>query len=188
MSLHGRTPPMARGVTVRAIFAFLVVLLSAVLAGCSDGPEPLPPEWKGRDLRQPGWTNTTLEPEWTLVLEYPLPSGAELDWNWFTADERPLYFQLVRMENNQPVKMFGRHSAEEDASITTPKPGAYQLIWMTDAFFPQSFTWTAREGFSQTLYPPNEGPGCQVETRSANCLLPVLPPDAPRGLAPTGRG
>ena len=56
-------------VTMRA----LLVIAVLALAGCngpSGGTEPLPAEWRGRDLRQAGWSNVTIEPGWTHGVEY----------------------------------------------------------------------------------------------------------------------
>ncbi|MFA5945054.1 MAG: hypothetical protein WC876_11390 [Candidatus Thermoplasmatota archaeon] len=155
--------------------AALALVLSTAMAGCGAPEAPLPPEWRGRDLEQPGWTTSTLEPEWTLVLEYPLSSGSQLDWNWFTqVEQRQLYFQVVRIEDGEPVKIVARHASEEASQLTAPKAGVYQVFWMNDAFFATNFTWQAREGYSQRLYPPNEGPGCLM-MRSEACLVPDLP-------------
>ena len=149
----------------------LLVVLPVALAGCSDGETHLPPEWRGRDLREPGWGNVTLEAEWTLVLEYPLSSGAKVEWDWFTeAEQRGLYFQVVLMEGNRPVKMVARHVSEEESSMVAPKAGVYQVIWMNDGFLPVNFHWKASEGFSQRTYPPNEGPGCVLLTWTDACL------------------
>lgn len=146
------------------------LLLVFTLAGCSTPGPPLPEEWKGRDLRQPGWTNTTLQPEWTLVLEYPLSSGSELDWDWFTQGQRQLYFQVVYMQGKQPQKMVARHLDQDKAGISAPQSGVYQVIWMNDSIFDAAFTWKAREGYSQKLYPPNEGPGCLILANSMPCI------------------
>ena len=146
-----------------------IVLLCVAVAGCSGetGPD-LPPEWQGRDLRQPGWTNTTLQPEWTLVLEYPMSSGADIKWDFFTLDGKYVYFQLLKQETGRaPTKMIGRHSTEEKDKLTTPAAGVYQIVWMNDSPFEQSFTWRTSEGYSQRTYPPNEGPGCMFGLRSA---------------------
>ena len=155
---------------MKATLALMVLLLPVTLAGCSQD-EPLPAEWRGRDLREPGWGNTTLDSEWTLVLEYPLSSGATIDWNWFTeAEQRGLYFQVVKMEGNRPVKMAARHVSEEESQLTAPTGGVYQIIWMNDGFLPVNFHWKAREGYSQRMYPPNEGPGCLMMAASMPCL------------------
>lgn len=152
-------------------------LIAFALAGCSDPGPPLPEEWKGRDLRQPGWTNTTLQPEWTLVLEYPLSSGSELDWDWFAHGQRQLYFQVVYMQGQQPNKMVARHFDQDKGAISAPQSGVYQVIWMNDSVFDAPFTWKAREGYSQKLYSPNEGPGCLTMATTAPCLAaPQLPP------------
>lgn len=153
---------------MKVLAPFLLIMASA-LAGCSgeSGPQ-LPAEWRGRDLRQPGWTNTTLQPEWTLVLEYPMSSGAELEWDFFTLDGKYVYFQLLKQEGGRtPTKLAGRHSVEEKDSILAPSSGVYQIVWMNDAPFEQSFTWRTSEGYSQRMYPPNEGPGCMFGLRSA---------------------
>lgn len=147
------------------------LLVAFALAGCTAPSEPLPAEWNGRDLRQPDWTNTTLQPEWSLVLEYPLPAGSTLDWNWFTQNERMLYFQVVQVQGQQPNKMVARHLAEDDSALTTPQSGIYQVIWMNDSVFDASFTWKAREGYSHKLYPPNEGPGCALLLEAEACLV-----------------
>lgn len=152
----------------------VALALAILLAGCSDAGAPLPPEWKGRDLREAGWTNTTLEPEWSLVLEYPLSSGSKLDWDWFTQGERPLYFQVVHMQGQQPNKMVARHFDQDTGEISAPQSGVYQVIWMNDGFLPMNFTWAAREGYSQRVYPPNEGPGCLTMARGVPCIpLPL---------------
>ncbi|MHB1260139.1 MAG: hypothetical protein ACYC2H_00340 [Thermoplasmatota archaeon] len=146
---------------MQASLAFTAIV-AIILAGCG-GPESpqLPEAWRGRDLREPGWTNTTLEREWSLVLEYPLGSGAVLDWDFVTeAEGRQLYFQVVHMEGTRSSRMVGKHVSEDLGSVTTPTSGVYQVIWMNDGFFPVSFNWAARDGYSIKTYPPNEGPGC----------------------------
>lgn len=144
------------------------ILITAILAGCTEASEPLPPEWKGRDLRQPGWTNSTLPPEWSLVLEYPLSGGTKLDWNWFSHNEKILYFQVLQSQGQQQAKkMVARHFAEDDSSVTTPQGGVYQIVWMNDSIFDVTLTWKAREGALQKMYPPNEGPGCVLLAASA---------------------
>jgi hypothetical protein len=154
----------------RPLSRLLALTIALALAGCADPGQPLPPEWKGRDLREPGWTNTTLQPEWTLVLEYPLSSGSKIDWDWFAHNERMLYFQVVYMQGQQPYKMVARHLNEDRSEFSAPQGGVYQVIWMNDAVFDATFTWKAQEGYSQRLYPPNEGPGCLLMAASDACL------------------
>ena len=160
--------------------ALTAMVVGFSLAGCPDPGPPLPEEGKGRDLRQPGWTNTTLQPEWTLVLEYPLSSGTELNWDWFVHNERQLYFQVVYMQGKEPQKMVARHFDQDKSQISTPQAGVYQLIWMNDAVFDATFTWKAREGYWQKMYPPNEGPGCLLLAATKTCLAPDLPLAASR--------
>ena len=169
--MHRGPSPMARHLRLVAVLA------AAALAGCMDAGPSLPEEWKGRDLRKPGWTNTTLQPEWSLVLEYPLSSGTELDWDWFVQNERQLYFQVIYMQGKQPQKMVARHFNQDKGQISTPQAGVYQLIWMNDSYFDVNLTWKAREGYSSRMYPPNEGPGCLTMTAATPCLaMPGLPP------------
>lgn len=140
----------------------VAVLASALLlAGCYGPDKRLPPEWKGRDLTKPGWTNTTLQPEYTLVLEYPKESGDKIAWDFLTANGY-VYFQVLKSEGKASTKLVGRHADDEKDSLTTPSAGVYQIVWMNDAPFPLSFTWQTSEGYSQRLYPPNEGPGCTI--------------------------
>lgn len=146
------------------------LLIAAALAGCTESGPPLPEAWKGRDLREPGWTNTTLQPEWSLVLEYPLSAGSKLDWDWFAHTERPLYFQVVYMQGQQPQKMVARHFDQDKGEISAPQGGVYQVIWLNDAFLDANFTWKTREGYSSKTYPPNEGPGCLLLAATDSCL------------------
>jgi hypothetical protein len=139
------------------VAAIAVVLL---LSGCSSPVPEYPPEWKGRDLTKPVWTNTTLEPDWSLVLEYPLPGSAKLAWDWFTNSSGYAYFQVVKMEGKQADQMVAKHSQDEAAFLTTPTAGVYQIIWINDGFMPMDLTWDTSEGYSERTYPPGEGPGC----------------------------
>lgn len=164
----------------RGVNGFAVVLVLGLimpfLAGCDQPAADLPVEWKGRDLRKPGWTNSTLATEWSLVLEYPLPSGAQLHWDFFTQDGAYAYFQVVRVEG-KPVSLVGKHSEDDASSLTTPKAGVYQVVWMNDGYLPLNFTWSASEGYSQRTYPPGEGPGCVLLLRASSCALQI-PPEA----------
>lgn len=139
----------------------IAILAAILLAGCSNPGPTLPPEWHGRDLNQPGWTNTTLPSENSLVLEYNLAAGAKLSWDWFTNDPGYLYFQVVKVEGKQTIKLVGKHSQDEVGHLNVPSSGVYQIIWMNDdPIRTTTFIWTASEGASQRNYGPGEGPGC----------------------------
>jgi hypothetical protein len=139
----------------------LALLLGSVLAaGCGGPGQDLPPEWRGHDLRQPGWQNGTLAAGWTMGLEYVWSSGQRVSWDWFTGDRAILYFQVVHMQNGQPQPMVGQHRDNSTGSITVPQGGAYQVIFRNEGSANAALWFKVPEGYSQRLYPPGAGPSC----------------------------
>lgn len=147
---------------MRAWPAAVVLVAALMLSGCSgEKADPLPAEWQGRDLRQGTWLNASIEPGWSLALEYPpWTAGTKIAWDWFTTPDQYLYFQLVRTENGQPVKLFARHATQEAGSATIPQSGTHQFVWVNDFLRPIQVTVQPPEGSQQRFYPPGEGPGC----------------------------
>jgi hypothetical protein len=152
---------------LRPLLAVALLLASVLAAGCSAPGEPLPPEWKGRDLREPGWANGTLQTGWTMGLEYSWPSGQSVQWDWLTTDGKVLYFQIVRMEDGQPQAMVGQHRDNSTGRITTPVSGAYQLVFRNEGFSDAALWYKVPEGYAQRLYPPGQGPSCFIRPDGA---------------------
>jgi hypothetical protein len=173
-----------------------VALLAAALlmAGCSDPAprEPLPDEWRGRDLRQPGWVNETLQPGWTLALEYQWSAGKRVDWDWvvtapvqardpvFTAF---IHFQLVRFEADGSPRAIVANDAQEGAGErTVTQGGRHQVDWMNEFNRTITLAYQLPAGGTRILYPPGQGPGCLFGFAAMapmdGCLasLPPLPP------------
>lgn len=151
---------MTAGLRAAAVWTALLGVATA-LAGCSgDGGEALPPAWHGRDLREAGWQNHTIDPEWTLAFEYHLGSGANVRWDWFTPQDKMLYFRMVRMEGETPQRIFDRHAYEDKGSALTPSAGTYMLLLINDGAPAVDVTIRPPEGGLRRTYPPGEGPGC----------------------------
>jgi hypothetical protein len=140
--------------------AVLALLLGAALAGCSDAGQPLPPEWKGRDLRQPGWANATLQAGWTLGVEYVWSSGQPVQWDWLTEGKPVLYFQVMRMENGQGQTLVGQHRDNSTGRITVPVGGQHEVLFRNEGFAEAKLWYKLPEGGILRMYPPGQGPGC----------------------------
>lgn len=137
-----------------------------VLAGCSSA-KPLPPEWKGRDLDEPGWNNLTIRANWTYSMEYYLPTGRTLTWDWVAMTDGYLYFQLAR--NGQTAPLRSGHGNEGKGSFTTTSTGVYILSWGLDGL-PDTVLWhNLPEGGAPQHWPPGEGPACPPFGRFTVC-------------------
>lgn len=161
-----------------------LLLLGPLLAGCSDGGDggrtPLPPEWRGRDLREPGWSNQTLEGGWTVAFEYHWPAGKRVAWDWVvvapvfeTQPVRTVYahFQLVRMEGSTARPIVAEDGDQGAGERTIVQTGTHQLDWMNEWTEPVTIAVKVPEGAQRILYPPGEGPGCLVTGRTTNSCL-----------------
>lgn len=142
--------------------AVLALLLGSVLvAGCGeDADEPLPPEWKGRDLREPGWSNVTLPKGWTMGLEYVWSSGYPVQWDWLTEGDAYVYFQVLRVEEGQSRTLVAQHRDNSTGRITIPVGGAHQVLFRNEGFAQARLWHDMPEGGIQRIYKPGEEPGC----------------------------
>jgi hypothetical protein len=149
----------------RAWLALGLLLLAGVaLAGCGDGGgRPLPADWRGRDLTEPGWANGTLKPGWGLGLEYVWPAGAEIEWDWFVNGSGVLHYQVVRVEQGQAQPLLSRFGNESTAGLTVPRAGAHQILWRNEGYLDVRFWYKVPEGHgTPRLYSPTQGPDCTV--------------------------
>lgn len=155
---------MSRGPSAwRAASLLCLLMLSGVaLAGCGDPGRELPPEWRGRDLTEPGWADATLKPGWGLGLEYVWPVGTEVEWDWFVVNGTSrLHYQVVRVENGQAQPLWSRIANESASRLTVPRPGAHQILWRNEGFLDVRFWYKVPEGHgAPRLYSPTEGPDC----------------------------
>ena len=149
----------------RALGVLGLVLLSGVaLAGCGgSGGHELPPEWRGRDLAEPGWANGTLKVGWALGLEYVWPAGREVEWDWFVNGSGFLHFKVVRVENGQAETLRGTSTNESADGLTVVRSGAHQMLWRNEGFTDVRFWYQVPEGHgTPRLYSPTQGPDCTV--------------------------
>lgn len=169
----------------RLLAAFLL-LVAPALAGCSGGDggrEPLPAEWRGRDLRQPGWVNETLQAGETLALEYQWTSGKRVAWDWvvvapvqsrdpvFTAY---VHFQIVRMDGGDARPLVAHDAQEGEGERTIVQAGTHQIDWMNEWTQPVTIALLAPDGARRIVYPPGQGPGClTTQGRAAEACLAV---------------
>lgn len=163
------------------------ILVALLLAGCSTpsgGKEPLPEEWRGRDLREPGWTNVTLEPGWTYALQYQWPSGQKAAWDWVVLgpvlSRDPvwtpyIHFQLVRAQGSSWQAVVAHDAQEGKDSRTMAQAGTYQIDWMNEFTQPIQLTYKAPTGGTVIQYPPGQGPGCLFQATAACLSLPPTP-------------
>lgn len=171
--------------------AFL--LLGPLLAGCSGGDDggrvPLPPEWRGRDLREPGWANETLQPGWTLAFEYQWSAGKRVAWDWVVVapvfETQPVrtafaHFQLVRMDAGGARPLAAQDADQGDGERTIVQAGTHQLDWMNEWTQPVTVAVKVPEGAMRIQYPPGQGPGCLTTSggraADAACLAWPVPP------------
>jgi hypothetical protein len=140
--------------------AVLALLLGSVLAaGCSGG-ESLPPEWKGRDLREPGWRNETVRAGWTLGFEYVWSSGRQVEWDWITEGRLMVYFQVQRMEGGQAQSLVAGHGDQGAQAITVPASGQYYILFRNEGAVDIPVWYNLPEGAIRRLFPPGEAPDC----------------------------
>lgn len=163
---------------MRGVASLALVLL---MAGCSTPPaqEPLPEEWRGRDLRQPGWVNETLQPGWTLALEYDWSSGTRVAWDWIVFEPIFVHFQILR-DDPDGVEALVAHDAQEGKGERTIVPGGrHEIDWMNEFPRPVTIAHHVPAGYAKVLYPPGQGPGCIFAPGAAAvadaCLMSPLP-------------
>ncbi|MHB1260720.1 MAG: hypothetical protein ACYC2H_03290 [Thermoplasmatota archaeon] len=162
------TPPSSRWSLLPTLAGLLFAGL--VLAGCSgsDGRE-LPAEWRGRDLTEPGWASTTIQPGWGLAVEYVWSSGTAVEWDWFVNGSAVLHFKVVRMQDGQARTLLSLFGNESAAGLTVPQAGAHQLLWRNEGSREVPFSYKVPEGGLLRSYSPTEGPDC------ARRSVPALP-------------
>ena len=137
-----------------------LLLGSVVAAGCADPGESLPPEWKGRDLREPGWANATVVRGWTMGLEYVWSSGQAVEWDWLTNGTTVVYFQVMRMDGDRPQTLVAQHRNNSTGSITVPQAGAHQVFFRNEGFWDAQVWYKLPEGAALRFYPPGQQPDC----------------------------
>jgi hypothetical protein len=144
-----------------AVLAACVVSALAS-AGCSDSEgRDLPPEWRGRDLTEPGWAEGAVPRGWALGLEYVWSSGKEVRWDWFVNGSGILHFQVVRMQDGEAQPLVSRFGNESAAGLTVPQPGAHQILWRNEGPVEMRFWYHVPDGHgAPRLYSPTEGPDC----------------------------
>jgi hypothetical protein len=152
-----------RGTGPLAVLATLLVA-GLALAGCSDdGGRELPPEWRGRDLAEPGWANGTIRPGWALGVEYVWSSGTAVEWDWLLDGPGVLHFKVVRMQDGKAQPMVSHFANESAAGLTVPQAGAYHILWRNEGFPEQTLWYKVPEGHSgPRLYTASDGPDCTV--------------------------
>lgn len=179
-------------------FLAIALLAATALAGCGGpggGQEPLPPEWRGRDLREPGWVNETLQPGYTVAYEYEWSAGKRVDWDWvvvapiqqrdpvFTAY---VHFQLVRMDGETPKPLAAYDAQEGQGERTIVQSGTHQMDVLNEWTQPVTVAVKFPAGAERIVYPPGQGPSCvyspgsgmvspQTASSSACLRLPVPP-------------
>lgn len=141
------------------------------MAGCGEaGGRELPPEWRGRDLTEPGWTEWQLRPGWGLGVEYVWSSGTEVQWDWLVNGSAVLHFKVVRVQDGQTQTLVQRFGNESAASLTVPQAGVYQFLWRNEiGMLDVPFWYHIPEGGLPRSYPPSEGPDCTFRAVSGLC-------------------
>lgn len=153
----------------------LAVVALVLLAGCTSpatGREPLPAEWRGRDLNESGWVNTTIQPGWTHGVEYQFAGGQKVAWDWVVIapiqQQDPVFtayvhFQLVRQEGSS-WRALAAHDAQEGKDARTiVQAGTHQIDWMNEWTEPVTVAYKVPPGGSVRNYQPGQGPGCLFE-------------------------
>jgi hypothetical protein len=138
-----------------------LLLVALALAGCGgNGGRQLPPEWRGRDVAEPGWASARLQPGWGLGLEYAWSSGKEVQWDWVVNGSAPLHYRVVRVENGRAQTIQSMFANESAAGFTVIQSGQHQLLWRNEGFLDSFFWYKVPEGGLVRSYSPTEGPDC----------------------------
>lgn len=144
----------------------VALLAGVMLAGCGGGDgggRELPPEWRGRDVAEPGWAEGALKPGWGLGLEYVWSAGTEVEWDWFVNGSGILHYQVVRIEDGRAQTLLSRFGNESVDGLTVPRAGAHQILWRNEGFLDLRYWYKVPEGHgAPRSYPPSEGPDCTV--------------------------
>jgi hypothetical protein len=145
------------------------LLLCMALGGCAGEPgrgRDLPPEWRGRDLAEPGWESVTLRGGWGSALEYVWSSGTDVRWDWLVNGSSVLHFKVVRIEDGQARTLLSQFSDESASGFTVPQAGQYQILWRNEGSLDISFWHRLPEGGLPRSYSPAEGPDCTALLRA----------------------
>jgi hypothetical protein len=137
-----------------------VAVASLLVAGCTSSGPALPPEWKGRDLNEPGWQNTTIRPGWSFSLEYNWPAQREVAWDWVVPNGTNLTFTLSRMSGSFAFPIHSSYGSDGQGTYTTRVDGVYFLVWDGDRQPETKLHFKAPEGARRAEWPPGTGPGC----------------------------
>lgn len=140
--------------------AVVPLLLLWLLPGCAE------PGGSDGDARPPERV-ATLEPGWSLDLEYVLSSGAALAWQYSASG--PVYFQFMNVEGGQPYPLAAEHATEGSGERTAPRAGRYDLVWQNDGLVAVTLRYRAPEGAIVTSWPPGEGPACPPGLLARDC-------------------
>lgn len=149
-----------------------LLLAGLALAGCSGEGRQLPPEWRGRDLSEPGWASATVQPGWGIAMEYVWSSGTAVEWDWFvntSAVPAVLHFKVVRIENGQARALLSQFGNESAAGLTVPQAGAHQILWRNEGGRDVPFSYKVPEGGLLRSYSPTEGLDCARRAAAVLC-------------------
>ena len=135
-----------------------IACLAALLPGCAGPGQDLPAEWRGRNLDEPGWESVTIPANWSYGVEYYLPAGRTLAWDWVAFTNGSLYFQLAL--NGQSAPLRSGHGNEGKGTYTTRLTGVYVLSWGLDGLPDTRLFHKLPEGGLPQQWPPGEGPDC----------------------------
>jgi hypothetical protein len=145
-----------------------LLLAALALAGCGeDAGRDLPPEWRGRDLSEPGWASAMLQPGWGLGLEYAWSSGHDVQWDWLVNGSTVLHYRVVRVENGKSQTIQSMFGNESVGGFTVIQSGQHQLLWRNEGFLAVPFWYKVPEGGIVRSYSPTQGPDCTFRLSSA---------------------
>lgn len=133
---------------MRPLALLAIALMPLAVPGCSE-----------EAAEAPRWTEVVVPARQMLDLEYTLlSSGTPLAWQW--QSNASVAFQVLYVEGASAYPFASEYGLAGEGERTTPREGRYDMTWDNRGDTGLTVRFIVRDGYTQRVWPPGQGPGC----------------------------